>query len=795
MENEFRRVVDAIPGLVWTALPDGYADFINQRWSDYTGLSIDEASGWGWHSAIHPDDMSQVLGAWRTILDSGKSREVEARLRRFDGEYRWFVFHACPLTDASGKIVKWGGINTDIEDRKQAEEALRASERRFRLIVDGLPTHVALSNAQCEFERANRCYMDYFGGTLEELKARGPVHSCHPDDRPAVIAARREAVATGRPYEIEARRLGADGLYRWFHMRHFPLRDEEGRIALWYLLQTDIDDRKRAEALLAGEKELLERVASGGSIRGALDALCRLVEESAGGCHCSIVLVDPKGMHLEYVVAPSLPPGFIDSINGRSVNVDSGPCAMAVFLNEQVIAADLASETRWEQYAWAPMALAHGLRACWSTPFSSAAGKVLGAFALYFEEPKTPTPLHQSLIERFTHLASIAVERVQSDTTLRRSEAILAQAQHLSSTASFYWRVATDEITWSEEAYRLFEFDRALPITNELVFSRIHPEDSAQLFEMMDRARRGELVEMAYEHRLLMPDNSVKYVNMVFSGARDQDGQLEYIAAVQDITPRRVSEEELGKARSELARVARASTLGALTASIAHEVNQPLSGIIINAGTCVRMLAGDPPNIDGARETAQRTIRDGNRAGAVIARLRALFAKTEPAIEALDLNDAAREVIALLRSELQRSRVVLRLDFAADLPPVAGDRVQLQQVILNLVLNAADAMSAVDDRLRQLAIKTERDGVGQVCLRVQDAGVGIETQSAEKLFEAFYTTKSGGMGIGLSVSRSIIESHHGHLWASPNEGPGATFAFALPRNFDSDATSLVSIGA
>jgi PAS domain S-box-containing protein len=414
----------------------------------------------------------------------------------------------------------------------------------------------------------------------------------------------------------------------------------------------------------------------------------------------------------------------------------------------------------------------------------------LGAFALYFEEPKIPTALHQNLIERFAHLASIAVERVQSDTTLRRSEALLAQAQHLSSTASFYWRVATEEITWSEEAYRLFEFDRTRPITNELIFSRIHPEDSVQLSEMIDRARRGELVEFTYECRLLMPDNSIKYVNMVSSGVRDQDGQLEYIAAVQDITSRRLSEEELGRARSELARVARVSMLGALTASIAHEVNQPLSGIIINAGTCLRMLGGDPPNIDGARETAQRTIRDGNRAAEVIARLRALFGKKEPAIEAVDLNDAAREVIELSRAELQRSRVILRLDLARDLPAVAGDRVQLQQVILNLVLNAADAMSGVDDRPRQLAIKTERNEGDEVCLRVQDAGVGIEAQSADKLFEAFYTTKSGGMGIGLSVSRSIIESHHGHLWASPNEGPGATFSFALPHSFDAEARSV-----
>jgi signal transduction histidine kinase len=218
-----------------------------------------------------------------------------------------------------------------------------------------------------------------------------------------------------------------------------------------------------------------------------------------------------------------------------------------------------------------------------------------------------------------------------------------------------------------------------------------------------------------------------------------------------------------------------------LTASIAHEVNQPLSGIITNASTCLRMLAADPPNIDGARETARRTIRDGNRASDVITRLRALFAKKDATTESVDLNEAIREVIALSLSELQRSRVILRPELADDLPPVTGDRVQLQQVILNLLRNASDAMSGVADRPRKLVIRTERDEGDHVRLTVQDTGVGFEPHAMGRLFEAFYTTKSGGMGIGLSVSRSIIESHHGRLWAAPNVGPGATFSFSIPR--------------
>ena len=242
----------------------------------------------------------------------------------------------------------------------------------------------------------------------------------------------------------------------------------------------------------------------------------------------------------------------------------------------------------------------------------------------------------------------------------------------------------------------------------------------------------------------------------------------------------RARTEALAKAQSELAHVARITSLGALTASIAHEVNQPLSGIVTNASTCLRMLAADPPNVDGARETARRTIRDANRASDVITRLRALCSKKETAIESLDLNEAIREVIALSLSELQRNRVILRTELADDLPLVAGDRVQLQQVVLNLLQNASDAMRAVDDRPRHMVITTEREEGDRVRLTVQDAGVGLDPQAMDRLFEAFYTTKNEGMGMGLSVSRSIIERHHGRLWAAPNDGPGATFSFSIP---------------
>lgn len=408
----------------------------------------------------------------------------------------------------------------------------------------------------------------------------------------------------------------------------------------------------------------------------------------------------------------------------------------------------------------------------------------------HYREPGSPAPLQQDLIAQFTHIASIAIERAQSDAALKRSEAFLAQGQRVSVTGTFSWLVSTGEIAWSEQAYRIFEIEPKTTVTLELFHSRVHVDD-IEAFRVMISGARDNCNHFEHEHRLQMPNHSIKYLRLVAHGSRNQDDQLEYIGTIQDITERYRSEEALGKVRAQLSHVTRVTSLGALTASIAHEVNQPLSGIITNAGTCLRMLAADPPNIDGARETAQRAKRDGERAADVISRLRGLFRKDGAVTASVNLNDATNEVIALTLGELQRGRVSLRSTLADSLPPVTGDRIQLQQVILNLMLNASDAMHNVEDRPRHLVISTEQDEFDDVRLTVRDVGAGFDPLSADRLFEAFYTTKSSGMGIGLSVSRDIIEHHGGRLWAVPNDGPGASFFFSLPQRLE-DSTGLAT---
>src|SRR6267154_1238341 len=295
------------------------------------------------------------------------------------------------------------------------------SEDNLRQVIDTLPTLVWCTRPDGSTEFLNKRWHDYTGCSPEESRVHGWQPAVHPEDLTCVVAKGQELLASGQPGEVEARIRRHDGVFRWFLMRVEPLRDETVKIVRWYGTQTDIEDHKRKEDLATGEKLLLEMVTSGHSMPRILDALCQFVESATSGCYCSVVLVDPTGTRLEHGAAPSLPDGFITSIIGRPVNAESGPCAMAAYLNEQVIAADLTTETRWAEYEWCPMALAHGMRACWSTPIRSAVGEVLGAFAIYYAEPRTPTRRDQALIDQFTHIASITVERERSQISLRRA--------------------------------------------------------------------------------------------------------------------------------------------------------------------------------------------------------------------------------------------------------------------------------------------------------------------------------------------------------------------------------------
>jgi PAS domain S-box-containing protein len=371
---------------------------------------------------------------------------------------------------------------------------------------------------------------------------------------------------------------------------------------------------------------------------------------------------------------------------------------------------------------------------------------------------------------------------------LQRNEAYLEEAQRLSHTGSWAWNVARREnVHWSQEHYRLFGLDPETDSASfETAFQRIHPEDRATFNVAVERAIR-ERSDFEVDFRTVLPDGSTKYVHSVGHPVFSASGELvEFVGTGMDVTQRRQAEKErerLRQIQADLAHMNRATTMGELTVSLAHEINQPIAAAITDANTCLRWLKRDQPDLEEAREAASRVVKDATRAAEIVSRVRLLFKKGTPQRERVDVNDVIQEMIVLLQNETLRYSISVKIELTPDLPRIMGDRVQLQQVLLNLMINSIDAMR--DGKgARELTIQSERADDDHLQMSVSDTGVGLPPEQADQIFNAFYTTKPHGTGMGLRISRSIVESHGGRLWASNNSARGASFHFTLPINTD-----------
>ncbi len=604
-EEHFRTLVDTIPALVWSAHPDGSAEFLNRRWLDHTGLSAEEALGWGWTGAIHPDDRDPLITYWRSILASGEPGEIEARMRRFDGEYRWFLFRAIPLRNAMGAIVKWCGTNADIDDRKRAEIDLRR-------VLDSIPGLVATNTPTGETELVNRQMAQYFGRTVEELKGWRTLDAVHPDDLPFVVSTieawMRSPGATG-PFEFDLRLRRDDGIYNWFHLRALPERKPDGSVVRWYHLLTDIEQRRQAEETIRASELDLRLTVNG------IPALVNILTASG---------------EIEFTNQPLL---------------------------------DYFGRTLEELRGWAGSEVIH-----------------------------------------------------------------------------------PDDLPTVMAAWK-------------------HTIETGSPFDLQHRLRRADGLYRWFHGRILP--------------LRDQDDRIiRWYSVLTDVDDLKRAEEALRQTQSRLAQAAQIATVAELSASIAHEVNQPLAAVVANAHACLRWLSAEPPNLAKAVESAERIVRDGKDAGDVVRRIRALFSRAEAERVALDVNELIAEVVHLVEREVAKRHVVVAMHFATDLPPVAGDRAQLQQLVLNLLLNAIESMDSVLDRPRTISIRSMRRSGNAALIEIKDSGAGL--RDPDRAFEAFFSTKENGMGMGLAICRSIIEEHNGELWAASSEGSGTTFSFTLP---------------
>jgi PAS domain S-box-containing protein len=618
-ESEWRLIliISSIPAMAWSATPDGMLDFYNQHFLDFIGLRADEIAGLGFYRIFHPDDADHLLAEWQDIMASKRPREVEGRIRRADGEYRWFTLRQNPLRDLKGDVVKWYGVVLEIEDRKRAEEELRqarsallASEQNLRLIIDSLPVLAWVARADGSAEFVNQRWARYAGVDPEQILEWGFLDYYHPDDIPGMVAIWKDALAFKDRMELKGRIRRFDGEYRWFLFSGQKITNANG-VVRWVGANVDFEDLQRAEDALKANEHRLKLI--------------------------------------------------IDTIPAM---------------------------------AWS--ATADGEVDFWSK-------NLLDFCGLDFGKVK------------------------------------------------------------DEGFYRIFHPDDLLAMRNT--------------WERVKANKRGEEVEA----RILRADGQYRWFNLRQSPLLDVNGAVaKWYGVLIDIEDRRRAEEKLRQSQSELARVARLTTLGELAVSIAHEINQPLMAIVTNAGTCLRWL--DEAQFDAAksRQAAERVVRDGHRAGEIVAGIRALARKTPSRLEPMDMQDAIREVLLMLHGEFRRRGVLVDAALSPEQLLVLGDRTQLQQVLLNLIMNSVDSMAETRGAESRLTILSVAADAGFARITVQDTGQGVSEDHLDRVFEAFFSTKSGGVGIGLSICRSIVEAHGGNIVVSNNASRGSSFCFTVP---------------
>lgn len=623
---------------------------------------------------------------------------------------------------------------------KLAEERACRAEETLRAMVNTIPALAARHGPNGDIEFVNQTSRTYTGLSQEIWKDRGRL-IVHPDDWVRIDRAWQHHMETGEAFETEQRLLRSDGKYCWHLLRRVPRRNESGDVIAWYSVGYDIEDIKRAEnALRSSEAQLAEAQRE---LQLTIDSIPAMVSTyRPDGVHSYVnkIWTDYVGLTLEEAV----------SDRGNTLFHSDDP----------------------ERALW---------RSCLESgePLSTEA-PIRGADGIFrwFSIRRVPLRNAEGRIVKWYSVGFNIEDRKRAENALQRSEAYLAEAQKLSLTGSFAWDTGGDDHFWSNETFLILGVDRAVIPSIDLLLQRVHPDDRDLMQRGLGSAATGSR-DYDSEVRLLMSDGQIKHVRVVAHRLAYGSGKEEVVGALMDITSARNSQQALHAAQSALAHASRVATLGEISATIAHEVNQPLAAIVANGQACLRFLRHDDPDLDDVRGAVEWIVKDGNRAADVIQRVRSLMKKADTRMLPLDIDVTIQEVAALLQRELTAQNVVLRLELQPGMPPVLADRVQIQQVIINLVMNGIEAMQATD-RSRILVIRSRPDEANRILVAVKDSGAGLDEAAADSVFEAFFSTKPGGLGMGLSICRSIVEVHGGRLWATGNgREPGATFQFAL----------------
>ncbi len=652
--------------------------------------------------------------------------------------------------------------------RRRAEEALRESQQRWRSLTEALPQLVwgARPDGWCDYFSTQ--WTNYTGVSESDLLGWRWMDTLHPDDREPTRQFWMESVAGRQPYDVEYRIRRSDGGYGWFKTRGTPIRDSDGTIVKWFGTCTDISDRKRVEQALK-DQEL--------ELRQARDSLeIKVMERTKELRRNEAYLAEAQKL--------SKTGSFGWNVFGGEIHWSEETFRIFEFGREtkpgieQILDRTHPEDrVRVQQVIDRASANAKDFDIEHRLLMPDGSVKHVHVVGHLLE---TGQPGKTELVGAITDITA----RKLAEAALRKTEAYLEEAQRLTHTGSWAWNVARREnVHWSQEHYRLFGLDPEKDSSSfDAAYQRIHPEDRTTFNKVIERAIR-ERSDFEVDFRTVLPDSSTKYIRSIGHPVFSASGELvEFVGTGVDVTERRQAEEErerLRQVQADLAHINRATTMGELTASLAHEINQPITAAATDARTCLRWLARAQPDIEEARESAARVVNAVTRAADIISRLRQLFKKGAPQTNLLDVSEVIQEMVVLLRSEASRHSVSIRTELSENLPRVVADRVQLQQVLMNLMLNGIEAMQDTASE-GQLTIRSLMAEHGQLLISVSDTGVGVPREQADQIFNAFFSTKAQGTGMGLSISRSIVESHGGRLWATSNSGRGATFSFTLP---------------
>jgi PAS domain S-box-containing protein len=752
------RVIESLFGNGWAFDAAGRWIYLHPFAQNSLGVTLEDLNAslneghTAWKRLLHPDDYDRIAAAWRHCLQTGDHFNVEFRFRRATGMYVWARTAARPSHDSQGRITGWFGIALDVDVYKKTVAALRDRERELSHLVDMVPSHIWRLAPDGEPIFFNKRMVDFLGFAVTDTNKPGMSRltalvesAVHPDDAAQLNDTLRHCLITGDSFDLRHRLRRADGVYRWMSSRAEPMRDQSGRILQWYGLCHDIDDQRHAEEALRQSARQLQQLVD------AVPATIWCTTRDGTPTYRNKRHTEVTGVALEDLTAPdgsSSPLAIIahpdDRAAAQQVRARAFETGSTYVVRYRQIRRD--GTYRWTESR--------------AEPLRDESGEILQWYGV-----------------------SVDIDDlVNAQEALRESERQLQQL--IDALPTQIW-AATAEGEPSYLNRRLAEYvgltlgDLDAPDASRLqmaIQSSVHPDDAASVERaLLHSFTTGDTFAMKYRQR--RADGVYRWINGRAEPLRDPSGRIvQWYGVSFDIDEDVRTEEELRRTQERLAVASQAASLAELSASIAHEVNQPLAAIVANSHACHRWLSAEPPNVERAKITAERIIRDANAAADVVSRIRALFRQSVKTRASATLGSVISEARGLMAEDAARRRVRMDLEVESDLPLVAFDSVQLQQVLINLIRNGMDAMDSVaGDRV--LGMRVSRMG-DMVRTEISDCGEGVEFP--EKIFEPFFTTKENGMGMGLAICRSIVESHGGKLWAEKNEPHGARFIFTLP---------------